>query len=63
MYIVIQATTPPTTNYANNGNSFNSRNYVGCPEYSRWYVPDANLNDYKTNSEWSSIASSIFPIS
>jgi hypothetical protein len=63
MYIVIQATTPPSTNYANNGNSFNSRTYTGRPEYSRWYVPDANLNDYKTNSEWSSIASSIFPIS
>lgn len=59
-YFVVQATTPPTTDW--NGNWDNSYR-TGHPDDINWYVPDASLNTYKTATGWKEFASSIYPIS
>lgn len=59
-YYVIQATTPPTTDW--NGN-WNNGYRGGRPDLINWYVPDASLNTYKAATGWSEFASSIYPIS
>lgn len=51
--VVIKATTPPSYN--------NSTSYVGTN--TKIYVPDANVNTYKTSSYWSNLASYIYPMS
>ena len=52
-YMILESTTPPTI-YANTFNSATT-----C----LFYVPDSAVNDYKTASQWSNLASRIFPIS
>ena len=59
-YFVVQATTPPTTDW--NGN-WNNSYRGGRPDLINWYVPDASLNTYKTATGWKEFASSIYPIS
>lgn len=51
--VIIRATTPPTLD---NANAFNN-------DSTRFYVPDASVNDYKAANNWSALASRIFPIS
>lgn len=63
-YIVIQATTPPSTNYnSSDTGGFGLGWSWGNPSLARWYVPDSVVNTYKTNEQWSAIADYIFPIS
>jgi hypothetical protein len=35
----------------------------GNPSLANWYVPDAVVNTYKADTQWSPIADYIFPIS
>jgi len=49
-YIVIQATTPPSTNYnSSDTGGFGLGWSWGNPSLARWYVPDSVVNTYKTN--------------
>ena len=54
--IVILATTPPT---------IASTTFTGgtTPNRRKIYVPDANVDDYKTATNWSAIADYIYPLS
>lgn len=62
--IVVQATTPPSTNRVPSiPDGFGYGWGWGRPWLARWYVPDSALNTYKTHEQWSPIADSIFPIS
>lgn len=63
-HIVIQATTPPNTNRnpSNTGGMGLGWGW-GDPRNARWYVPDAVVNTYKADTQWSPIADYIFPIS
>lgn len=63
-HIVVQATTPPNTNRNpsdTGGSGFGWGR--GDPSQANWYVPDAVVNTYKADTQWSSIADYIFPIS
>lgn len=63
-HIVVQATTPPNTNRnpSDTGNLGLGWSW-GDPSQANWYVPDAVVNTYKADAQWSSIANYIFPIS
>lgn len=50
--VILEPTTPPTM-------SSYSWNNTTC----NFYVPDSAVNDYKAASNWSSLASRIFPLS
>lgn len=60
---ICRSTTVPTILLESGGNNYN--NIINCFGGSgvHIYVPDAQLNDYKTAQYWSTIASNIYPLS